>query len=65
MTKTDTDRTIERLENFGLQVDNWKPGNRRIFKVLDSEGNELSGGMFSEELRAWCNGYSNAPANPV
>lgn len=48
---------IEGIKSEGFDVMNWKPGNRRIFKVLDSSGNEISNGMYSNELRAWFKGY--------
>lgn len=49
--------TINCIKSKGLDVMNWKPGNRRIFKVLDAQGQEISGGMFSNELVAWFKGY--------
>lgn len=45
------------IESEGYQVMNWKPGNKRIFKVLDAQGNEVSKGMYSNELFTWFNGY--------
>jgi len=48
---------IKGIRAEGLSVINWKPGNRRIFKVLDPSGYEASQGMYSNELRAWFNGY--------
>lgn len=48
---------IRCIESEGFTVMNWRPGNRRIFKVLTNNGNEASNGMFSSELRAWFRGY--------
>lgn len=45
------------IESEGFTVMNWKPGNRRIFKVLARDGFEASYGMYSSELRAWFKGY--------
>ena len=60
MIKTETAEVIQQVEAEGLQVMNWKPGNKRIFKILDSNSHEVTGGMFSEELRAWYKGYKMA-----
>lgn len=49
--------TIECIKAEGFTVQNWKPGDKRIFKVLDSYGNEASYGMYSNELRAWYTGF--------
>ena len=48
---------VQCIESEGFTVMNWKPGNKRIFKVLTGNGNEASYGMFSSELRAWFRGY--------
>lgn len=48
---------IELIEREGHTVMNWKPGSKRIFKVLDKNNNEASLGMYSNELRAWWRGY--------
>lgn len=44
------------IESEGYTVMNWRPGTRRIFKVL-RDGWEVSNGMYSSELRAWFKGY--------
>ncbi|GAI07059.1 unnamed protein product [marine sediment metagenome] len=41
---------IKRIEAENFEVMNWKPGKRRIFKVLDLSGNEVSNGMYSTPL---------------
>ena len=48
---------VQCIESEGFSVMNWRPGNKRIFKVLDTRGNEVSVGMYSPELRAWFRGY--------
>lgn len=55
----DLRRVIACIESEGYTVMNWKPGNRRIFKVLRS-GEEVSTGMYSSELRAWYKGWCEA-----
>lgn len=48
---------VARIESEGFTVMNWKPGNRRIFKVAERCGFVVSDGMYSNELQAWFNGY--------
>lgn len=48
---------IEHIKLAGFEVMNWKPGSRRIFKVLDNKTGDESKGMYSEELIAWYRGY--------
>lgn len=48
---------VECIKLEGFDVMNWRPGIRRIFKVLDAKGFEASQGMYSNELRAWFRGY--------
>lgn len=48
---------VARIELEGYTVMNWRPGARRIFKVLKGDGREISNGMYSNELRAWLKGY--------
>ncbi len=52
-----TQDIIKLIEEEGHTVMNWKPGNKRIFKVLDKNNFEASEGMYSNELRAWWRGY--------
>lgn len=56
---------VECIEAKGFNVMNWKPGNRRIFQVLDSRGCEVSQGMYSNELRAWFKGYLQGLKNKL
>lgn len=56
---TDIGGMIVYLESRGYQVINWKPGYRRIYKVLSplESGRADSQGMYAGEFRAWFKGY--------
>ena len=51
----ETANIVECIESLGYEVMNWKPGTRRIYKVLNT-GHEVSLGMYASELRAWFRG---------
>ena len=54
---------IELIEKEGHTVMNWRPGGKRIFKVLDKNSCGVSERMYSSELRAWFKGYCQGLRN--
>ena len=56
MSYQDVKDVIDCIESEGFEVTNWKPGNRRLYRVLDN-GRETGDGMYSNELKAWFRGY--------
>lgn len=57
MSYQDVKDIIECLKSESFEVMNWKPGNRRVYKVLDNRNGDESKGMYSNELKAWFRGY--------
>lgn len=55
--KQDLTEIITYLRSEGFEVQNWKPGDKRIFQILHPRGSVGSVGMYSDELRAWYAGY--------
>ena len=55
--RTNIDKLVDRIESEGFTVPDWKMSDRRVFTILDSKGNVLTLGMYSNELRAWFLGY--------
>ena len=55
---------IKMLEKFGLKVNSWKPGRRRIYQVcveLPSGGiKSVSPNLYANELKAWVQGFITA-----
>lgn len=65
MTKSETELVVDSLKALGFYVQNWKPGNRRIFKILDHDSLEVTEGMFSDELKAWYKGFIHGQAKGI
>ena len=55
--RKDITNILAYLRSQGFEVMNWRPGNRRIYKILNSKGDMESRGMYSDELGAWYRGY--------
>lgn len=48
---------VECIESEGFETTNWRPGDKRIFRIWREHPNYSSDGMYSIELRAWWAGY--------